>query len=97
MQYNFFAKNNIKIATLEESSSTFSFYIFLKRGLVFEEVEGLSYLSMYIIFAAKRKNLDNKSIETFCKENNIEYDYEIDREYIAISFKSNEKIIYCLL
>ncbi len=91
MQYNFFTKNNIKIATLEESSSTFSFYIFLKRGLVFEEVEGLSYLSMYIIFAAKRKNLDNKSIETFCKENNIEYDYEIDREYIAISFKSNEK------
>mgnify|MGYP001301569942 CR=1 FL=1 len=91
MQYNFFTKNNIKIATLEESSSTFSFYIFLKRGLVFEEVEGLSYLSMYIIFAAKRKNLDNKSIETFCKENNIEYDYEIDREYITISFKSNEK------
>ncbi|HQL11725.1 MAG TPA: hypothetical protein PK507_01790 [bacterium] len=91
MQYNFFTKNNIKIATLEESSSTFSFYIFLKRGLVFEEVEGLSYLSMYIIFAAKRKNLDNKSIETFCKENNIEYDYEIDREYITISFKSNGK------
>lgn len=91
MQYNFFTKNNIKIATLEESSPSFSFYIFLKRGLVFEEVEGLSYLSMYIIFAAKRKNLDNKSIEAFCKENNIEYDYEIDREYIAISFKSHEK------